>query len=137
MLISEVFLMLSVCTDNHNALQFLWVDDIEKSRPAIQEMNFMRVIFGVSSSLFLLNATINHHLNKYRDENPESVEKILNFLYVDDVTCGANTEDEAYQLFTVSNRIFVERGFNLRKFVTNSLSLQQKMTVKSQGPGHS
>jgi len=60
----------------------------------------------------------------------------LNSLYVDDVTCGANTEDDAYQLFTISNRIFAEGGFNLKKFVTNSLSLQQKMMAKGQSPGH-
>ena len=52
------------------------------------------------------------------------------------MTCEANTEDEAYQLFTVSKRIFAEGGFNLRKFVTNSLSLQQKMIAKGQTPGH-
>ena len=47
----------------------------EKSPPAIQGMRFTRVVFGVSSSPFLFNATIIHHLNKYRDEHPESVEK--------------------------------------------------------------
>ena len=134
--VEKAFLMVSVRAEDCNALRFLWVDDVEKSPPAIQEMRFTRVVFGVSSSPFLLNATISHHLNKYRDEHPESVEKLLNSLYVDDVTCGANTEDEAYQLFTVSNRIFAEGGFNLRKFVTNSLSLQQKMMAKGQSPGH-
>ena len=66
---------------------------------------------------------------------PSLVERLLNSIYVDDVTYGANTEDEAYQLFTVSTRIFAEGGFNLRKFVTNSVSLQQKILTKGQNPG--
>ena len=83
-----------------------------------------------------INADEPSVLNKYRDEHPESVEKLLNSLNVDEMTCGANTEDETYQLFTVSNRIFAEGGFNLRKFVTNSLSFKQKMMAKGQSPGH-
>jgi len=53
------------------------------------------------------------------------------------VTCGANTEKEAYQLYTVSTRLFAEGGFNLRKFVTNSQFLQQRITAHVQNPGHS
>jgi len=94
-------------------------------------------MFGVSPSPFLLNATISHHLNKYREEHPELVETLLNSMYVDDVTCGANTKDKAYQLFTVSTRIFADNGFNLRKLVTNSVSLQQKTVVKGQNSDHS
>jgi len=45
-----------------------------------------------------------------------------------------NPEDKAYQLYAVSTLIFVEGGFTLRKFVTNSVSLQQKIAVN---PGHS
>ena len=98
-------------------------------------MRFTRVSFEVSSSPFLLSATISHHLNKYKEEHPKLLERLLNSIYVDDVTCGANTEDEAYQLFTASTRIFVEGGLNLRKLVTNSVSLQQKILTKGQNPG--
>jgi len=63
--IEKVFSMISVCKDDRNALRFLWADDAEKSVPAIQEMHFTKVVFGVSSSPFLLNATLSHHQNKY------------------------------------------------------------------------
>jgi len=112
-------------------------DDTEKSAPIIQEMRFTRAVFGVSSSPFLLNATISHHLNKYRDRYPGLVETLLNSIYVDDVTCGVNTEEEAYQLYAVSTRLFVEGGFNLRKFMTNSQLLQQRITAHVQNLGHS
>jgi len=53
------------------------------------------------------------------------------------VICGANTEDEAYQLYTISTQIFAECVFNLRKFVTNSVLLEQKIVANGQNPDHS
>ena len=133
--VEKAFLMVPVREEDHDALHFLWVDNIEKSVPDIQEMRFTRVVFGVSFSPFLLNATISHHLNKYRNRYPDLVDTLMHSIYVDDVTFGANTEDEAYQLFSVLTRLFAEGGFNLRKFVTNSMSLQQKIISHNQNPG--
>lgn len=134
--VEKAFLMVSVREEDRNTLRFLWVDDTEKSAPAIQEMCFTRVVFGVSSSPFLYNATISHHLNKYADRHPDLIATLLNSIYVDDVTCGANTEEAAYQLYAVSTRVFSEGGFNLRKFVTNSVSIQQKIIANSRNLGH-
>ena len=58
-------------------------------------------------------------------------------MYVDDVTCGATTEDEAFQLYDTSIKLFAEGGFNLRKFVTNSSSLQQRICTINQKSSHS
>jgi len=52
----------------------------------------------VSANLFLLNATISHHLHKYYDEYPDLVNTLMYSIYVDDVTYGANSEEEAYKL---------------------------------------
>ena len=41
--------MVSVREEDRDALRFLWVDNIEKLIPDIQEMRFTRVVFGVSS----------------------------------------------------------------------------------------
>ena len=56
------------------------------------------------------------------------VDALLNSIYVDDVTYGANTEEDAHQLYALSKKIFSEGGFNLRKFVTSSASLRQHIT---------
>ena len=47
--------MVSVIEENQDVLRFLWVDDVAKSDPEIEILRFMRVVFGVSSSPFLLN----------------------------------------------------------------------------------
>ena len=80
--------------------------------------------FGVLSSPFLLNATIEFHLSKYTAVCPELIGKLKRSIYVNDIVTGADNEEKAYQLYLKSNSILKEGGFNLRKFVTSSKSLQ-------------
>lgn len=111
-------------------MRFLWFDDISKSNPNVISLCFTRVPFGVTSSPFLLNWTLQHHLNKYIDTLPETVQKISRSLYVDDVASGAGCDEEAYKLHVESTTILREGGFNLRKFMTNSNQLQEAIKKK-------
>ena len=45
---------------------------------------FCRVMFGVNSSPFLLNAALQHHISQYSSD-PEFVVNLLNSLYEDDL----------------------------------------------------
>ena len=45
-------------------------------------MTFCRVVFGLKSSPFLLNATLRHHISKYNDLHPEFVLTVLESFYV-------------------------------------------------------
>ena len=125
--IEKAFLMVSVSEEDRDVLRFLWIDDITKDEPEIVPLRFTRVVFGVSSSPFLLNATISHHLRSHSSVFPETVQKISRSIYVDDLAYGAETEELAYRLYTDSKSMLKEGGFNLRKFVTNSSALQQKI----------
>ena len=84
---------------------------------------FLRVIFGVTSSLFLLNSTIRHHLEKYVESDKDVVERLRDDLYVDDLVSGC--EDQVKLLYNKSNATMNDAGFDLRKWVTND----QKMYV--------
>ena len=99
--IEKAFLMVSMCEKDRDVLRFIWVDDITKDEPELIHLRFTRVVFGVSSSPFLLNATIGHHLSKYSTVLTGTV-KISRSIYVDDVAYGAETEDLAYDLYTES-----------------------------------
>ena len=75
------------------------MDDIDKLSPEIVVLRFTHVVFGVSSSPFLLNATIKHHIEQYKEADPEFVEKFFCLIYVDDLSSGASEVDTAYELY--------------------------------------
>ena len=78
-------------------------------------MRFTRVIFGVSASPLLLNASIKHHIESYAASQPDIVRLLARSIYyVDDVVCGADREREAYMVYTSSREILGQGCFNLR-----------------------
>ena len=125
--IKKAFLMVSITEEDRDVLRFLWFGKITNNLPELQVLRFIRVTFGVSSSPFLLNATIKHHIEKYRAVDPTFVDKFERSIYVDDVTFGAGNEDKAFELYTKSKQWLMEDGFNLRKFVTNCSNLQERI----------
>ena len=125
--IEKAFLMISVTERDRDFLRFLWIDDISKVNPDVIILRFARVVFGVSSSPFLLNATIKHHVEKFSSSHPELVKQLLQSIYVDDVVFGDDDEDSAYELYNNSKSILKSASFNLHKFTTNSPILQARI----------
>ena len=85
--IEKAFLNIGVHEEDRDVLRFLWVDCLEKEDPELVLCRFCRVVFGVNSSPFLLNATLQHHISQYSSD-PEFVENLLNSFYVDDLVSG-------------------------------------------------
>ena len=136
--LEKAFLMVSVDEADRDVLRFIWVEDTSKDPPDLRVYRFTRVVFGVSSSPFLLNATIRFHLEKYLETSEGLVQHLLRSTYVDDVITGGPTEDEAFNLYIASKKIFREGGFNLRKFLTNSKHLQERIDLQeSPNPSNS
>ena len=80
-------------------LWFLWIDDILKDNPQLVVMRFARVVFGVNSSPFLLNATIRHHLSFYASSDPDFMEDVLRSLYVDNLASSRPNGASAYEFY--------------------------------------
>ena len=125
--VEKAFLMVGMAKEDRDVLRFLWVDDVQKNSPEIVILRFTRVVFGVSSSPFLLNATLKYHIERYKDEDPEFVERFLRAIYVDDLSSGAPESDAGYELYLKSKVRLAEGGFNLRKFVSNSAELRERI----------
>jgi hypothetical protein len=125
--IEKAFLMVSIAEADRNVLRFLWVDDISKEKPEIIVLRFTRVVFGVSSSPFLLNATIAHHIGQYETVDPSFVERFLENIYVDDLSAGGASVCYTYEFYVKSKLRLAEAGFNLRKFMSNSKELMNKI----------
>ena len=60
--IEKAFLMVSMAGKDRDVLRFLWFKDALTDLCKLLELRFTRVVLGITSSPFLLNATIRHHL---------------------------------------------------------------------------
>ena len=60
---------------------------------------FNRVVFGVNSSPFLLNAVLQFHLNTYRVVDPKFVECMSKGFFVDDLVTSYKNVEEAYCMY--------------------------------------
>ena len=133
----KAFLMVSVDERDRDSMRFLWATDPRVEPPDLIALRFTRVVFGVSSSPFLLNATIDHHMRTYCDSDPGFVDKFLSSIYVDDVVSGATDVESAHKFYLKSKLRLAEAGFKLRKFVTNSdhlrCRIQENESVPSNG----
>ena len=77
--------MVSVDEADRDVLRFIWVEDTTKDPPDLRIYRFTQVVFVVSSSPFLLNATIRFHLEKYLETSEGLVWYLFRSTYVDDI----------------------------------------------------
>ncbi|GFV43321.1 integrase catalytic domain-containing protein [Trichonephila clavipes] len=125
----DLFLTNLCLADEHkDAVRFLWSDDepCVHKRPKLQVYRLNRVKFGVSSSPFLLAATIRHHIEKYKHEFPDTVELLGRNFYDDDLISGGNEFEEALQTSRRAKNIMEAAGMDLRKWITNDANLMEQ-----------
>ena len=126
--IQQAFLNIGICDEHKDYLRFLWCSKDDDETLIIYR--FLRVVFGINSSPFLLNGTIIHHLKKYLHSSKELSETFLRDLYVDDSTTGVNTVQEGVKFFELAKSCMKEAGFNLRKWFSNSEELMSLINLK-------
>ena len=73
-------------------------------------------MFGISSSPFLLNATIRFHLEQYLEFNEWLIHRLLQSMYFDYVITGGEAENKVLSIHSEAKQIFRNRVFNLRNF---------------------
>ena len=121
--IEKAFHMLRVSDQDKDSLRFLWVNDPYSKDPELVVLRFLRLIFGLNCSPFLLGASLNHHIRKYELEDPTFVRALLESLYVDDMISGDNEVNSAFGLYMKSKLCLADGGFNLRKWRSSSQKL--------------
>ena len=68
----------------------------------------------MNSSPFLLNGTLHHHITEYYKEDVEFATKLLESLYVDDVSSGSETTEGGFELYQEAKSCFAQGSFHLR-----------------------
>lgn len=133
--IEKAFLNIDVDKRDRDCLRFLWCEDVHNPDSKIVVYRFCRVVFGLNASPFLLNATLRHHVSKYKDVDPEFVRKMIESVYVDDLVTGEKDAGDAFQLYEKSKQRMAEGGFKLRKWLTNDKALRDRIE-QNENPGN-
>ena len=109
--IRQAFLNIGISEEHRDFLRFLYFDDVFSKDPIIVIFRFLRVVFGLTSSPFLLNGTIKVHMLKYIDVDRDFVEKFLRQLYVDDSANGVNSVEEGLIFYEKAMAAMESAGF--------------------------
>ncbi len=70
--IKQAFLNVAISPEHRHYFRFLWYD-LDSEETIVYK--FSRFVFGLTSSPFLLNATIKHHLNRYIESEHIVIER--------------------------------------------------------------
>ena len=108
--VKQAFLNVFVGDHHRDFMRFLWFDNPFSSNPKLIVMRFLRVMFGIISSPFLLNGTIRFHLQKYRERLEQFVAKMFRDLYVDDSTSTFNTVQKGYKFYEKAKTVMKDAG---------------------------
>ncbi|GBO45870.1 hypothetical protein AVEN_54327-1, partial [Araneus ventricosus] len=121
----KAYLQISLSKKDRDVLRFIITSEnltICDSAP-IQAYRYKRLTFGISSSPFLLSATINEHLKKYRDVFPIAAQLLDNCMYVDDFIAGTKSVNAAFNVSLDAEKIMKDANMHLRKCISNDGTL--------------
>ena len=121
--VMQAFHQINVSEEQKDFLLFIWLEDIFSDNPKLLILRFNRILFGTNSSPFLLKGTLHHHITKYYKEDIGFTTKLLESLYVDDVSSGSGTTEGGFELYQEAKSCFAQGGFHLRKWASNSTEL--------------
>ncbi|XP_054713000.1 uncharacterized protein LOC129222513 [Uloborus diversus] len=121
--IEKAFHQIVISEEDRDFLRFFWFDSLDGEN-SYELLRMSRVTFGVTSSSFILSATLKYHIEKYKEKYAEVFNMLDTSLYVDDLFYGADSDDQAFSLSSTAVEILKDAGMKLRKFKTNSSSLK-------------
>ena len=118
--IEKAFLHIRLHPDDRDYTRFLWLSNPSDPNSHLLTYRFQTVLFGATSSPFILNAVLRHHLQQYQTNVADDIKHDL---YVDNIIFGCSSEEAATQYYRQSRQIMKEAKFNLRSWASNSSML--------------
>ncbi|XP_043203715.1 uncharacterized protein LOC122371441 [Amphibalanus amphitrite] len=113
--IEKAFLQLALHHQDRDLTRFLWrTPDGE-----VTTYRMTRVVFGVASSPFLLQAVIRRHLEGQPDELRDTADRLKRDVYCDDLLTSMATESEAKVFAQEAKEVFSTAKMNLTKWRSN------------------
>ena len=122
--ISKMYREIELAEADRDLHRFLWRAD---PQDPIRDYRMRRVTFGVSASPYLAIRTLQQTATDHGDDHPIASHHILTSFYVDDFLAGADTAEEALELFHSPRAVLQRGGFNLCKWRSSSPSVLQQI----------
>ena len=129
--IKSMFLRIKLLdgTDSH---RFVWRQLDKTKEPEVCRL--LTVTFGVIDSPYKSIEVVLHHADVHKEEYPRAHLAISEDSYVDDILSGANSVDEAWELYQQLKEMMLKGGFHLAKVMSNSPEFMDKVPEEDRAP---
>ncbi|GFV31472.1 uncharacterized protein TNCV_3462781 [Trichonephila clavipes] len=125
--IEKAFLQIGLQEKDRPFLRFLWWENGDKEKTKIYQHK--RVVFGITSSPFLLGATLEYHLKQVSGHLQLTAQKLLESFYVDNCLTSIDNAEDIERFMLESKEILSLAKFNLRGWVHTGVSEAEKGTL--------
>ena len=107
--VQKAFVQIRIDDRDLNVQRILWSNNVEDR--LIKEFCCSRVIFGASPSPYILGATIERHLEQYKEEYTDTINTLKKDTYVDDIQVGGDSIESLRRFKVEPMQIMAEAGF--------------------------
>ena len=133
--VSKMYREVELAPGDRDLHRFIWRPSPDQP---VQDFRMTRVTFGISASPYLAIKTLQQTAQDHGEKHPLAASHIHKSFYVDDLLAGADTVEEAVELYANLRSILQKGGFNLCKWRSSSPAvlqsipedLQEKLPVK-------
>ncbi|UYV84963.1 hypothetical protein LAZ67_X004128 [Cordylochernes scorpioides] len=121
--IRKAFLQIQVREEDREFLRFLWW---KKDQKTLKFYRHCRVVFGLTSSPFLLAATIKYHLSLPQFQDNRCAELLARSFYVDNCILSLSSTHDVKKFIKESSDIMMQAKFELRDWMWNEPGITEQ-----------
>ena len=115
--ISKAFLRIGLAERDRDFVRFLWVSDPFSDNPTVVTYRFRAVLFGSTSSPFLLQATLHQH---FQNSDSEYKDLMSQSFYVDNFATTVNEEKDLIKVYDEVSKCLQQAGMPMQLWNSNS-----------------
>ncbi|UYV81487.1 hypothetical protein LAZ67_20001340 [Cordylochernes scorpioides] len=119
----KAFLQIQVREEDREFLRFLWW---KKDQKTPKFYRHCRVVFGLTSSPFLLAATIKYHLSLPQFQDNRCAELLARSFYVDNCILSLSSTHDVKNIIKESSDIMMQAKFELRDWMWNEPGITEQ-----------
>ncbi|UYV83455.1 hypothetical protein LAZ67_23001090 [Cordylochernes scorpioides] len=119
----KAFPQIQVREEDREFLRFLWW---KKDQKALKFYRRCRVVFGLTSSPFLLAATIKYHLSLPQFQDNRCAELLARSFYVDNCILSLSSTHDVKEFIKESSDIMMQAKFELRDWMWNEPGITEQ-----------